>query len=163
MFSDEMDKIRAAGRDEIAAAMRRRGHVPGDVRTFRTTRGTWYSLTRCANRSATLQCATEAEYSVERSRVTASTVAHWCQYETADQKIDRRAETGPHYHVERNGETESWAWIFELRETAQRIAIRHNKARRGGRYTVRRHVGPCPVFREYLTNWPDAEPVATEV
>jgi hypothetical protein len=87
----------AAGRDEIAAAMRRKRHVPGTVRIDRTKSGTWYSYTRCANtvtgdlaRLPVGQCSTEAEYSIDRGKLTKSSVAYFCAYETAEQKGSRR-------------------------------------------------------------------------
>lgn len=152
-----LDEIKAAGRDVIAAAMRHRGHVPGVVRTSRTARGTWYTYTRCANVQGTLQCHTEAEYSVERSRVTQSTVAYWCQYETSGQKLERRSSTERHWHVEMNGETRSWAWIFQRQSMAQTIATQWTRGKKTReRFTVREHTGPCSFFREYLVNQTDA-------
>lgn len=154
------DEIKAAGREMIAAAMRRRGHVPGVVRTERTSRGTFYTFTRCSNVQGKIQCHVEAEYSVERERVTQSTVAFWCSFETADQKLDRRSETERHWHVEKNGETISWAWIYPNRSTAQTIASRWTKGHKTrDRYTIREHTGPCQLFREHLGNWAGVPPV----
>lgn len=158
------EEIKAHGRDVIEAAMRRRGHLPGVVRTSRTSRGTWYTYTRCANVQGRLQCSTEAEYSVERGKVTQSTVAYWCQYETADQKLDRQS-AAPHWHVERNGDTLSWAWIATRQKDAQRLVSEYKRAgsnRKQDRYTMRQHEGPCGLFREYLTHWTSG-PTVTEV
>lgn len=88
-----MAEAEAAGRDEIATAMRRKRHAPGTVRIERTKSGTWYSYTRCANavtgdlaRLPVGQCSTEAEYSIDRGKLTKSSVAYFCAYETAEQK-----------------------------------------------------------------------------
>lgn len=157
-----LDEIKAHGRDKIEAAMRRRGHLPGIVTTHRTARGTWYTYTACANRGTALACGTKAEYSIERGKVTASTVAYPCQYETLDQKLTRRSETERHYHVDLNDETQSWAWVHETKGDADsqaRRMRRSNVGRPRDRYTVRVHQGACQAYRERLTHQASVPPV----
>lgn len=93
------DEIMAAGRDEIAAAMTKRRHVAGAVRVVRMKNGSVYTMTRCTNtvtgdmaKLPVGQCHVEAEYSVTRGKLTKSSVAYFCAYETAEQKaaVNRR-------------------------------------------------------------------------
>lgn len=63
----------------ISAAMTAKGHTPGRASGYRTKTGKQYVFVACANMVLDRPCHVVAEYSVDRAKVTKSSVQYRCE------------------------------------------------------------------------------------